>query len=141
VTEPVLLLTDDPDPALRDVCREIFIADAQAKGMPHDFRPLAIGVMRDGAVVGGLLGRTLRGWLLVDNLALPASEQGKGLGGRLLERAEAEARRRGCIGAFLNTDVFQAPRFYEKRGYSEFGRLEHPDPRQTRIWFCKRFAP
>ena len=54
--------------------------------------------------------------------------------------AEAEAIRRGCFGAFLNTDAFQAPAFYERLGYREFGRLVHPtDPRSTRIWFSKRF--
>jgi ribosomal protein S18 acetylase RimI-like enzyme len=140
MADPVLTLSDAPDQALRDLCREIFMLDAAAKGVPHDFLPLTIRVEQDGALLGGLVGRTLRGWLLVDNLAIHSSAQSQGLGSRLLRMAEEEAARRGCMGSFLNTDGFQAPAFYRRHGYSEFGRLEQDDPRLTRIWFAKRFA-
>ncbi len=138
--DPVLTLTDAPDPELKDRCRENFIADAAAKGVPNDYRPLAVHFERDGVLLGGLLGRTLRGWLYVENLALPQSELGRGYGTRLLAMAEEEAIRRGCIGVFLNTDVFMAPAFYERLGYKEFGRLPHDDDRLTRVWFSKRFT-
>ena len=140
-TPPVLTLTDDPDPELKERCRENFIADATAKGVLSDFRSLAVHFERGGVLLGGLLGRTLRGWLFIDNLALPQSELGRGYGQRIMAMAEAEAMRRGCVGAFLNTDEFQAPEFYRKLGYEEFGRLTHEDPRLTRIWFSKRFTP
>jgi GNAT superfamily N-acetyltransferase len=138
--DPVFTLTDEPDPTLKDRCRENFLADAAAKGVPNDYRTLAIHFERDGVLLGGLLGRTLRGWLYVENLALPQSELGRGYGTRLLAMAEEEAVRRSCIGVFLNTDAFMAPAFYEGLGYTEFGRLEGEDPRFTRIWFSKRFA-
>ena len=139
LTTAVLTLTDEPDPELKERCRENFIADATAKGVLSDFRALAVHFERDGVLLGGLLGRTLRGWLFIDNLALPQSELGGGYGKRIMAMAEEEAARRGCVGAFLNTDAFQAPDFYRKLGYEEFGRLEHDDPRLTRIWFSKRF--
>ena len=138
--EPALTLTDTPDPQLKELCHAIFTADAAAKAVPSDFHPLAVHFERDGILLGGLLGRTLRGWLFVETLALPHAEQGHGYGKRLLEMAEAEAMRRGCVGTFLNTDVFMAPGFYERLGYRECGRLEHPtDPRLTRIWLSRRF--
>lgn len=135
---PALILTDAPDAELKACCHDNFLADAAAKGIPSDFHPLTIRFERDGVLLGGLVGRTLRGWLYVDNLALPQSELGGGHGTRLLAMAEAEAVARGCVGSFLNTDAFQAPGFYEKLGYTEFGRLEQDDPRFTRIWFSKR---
>ena len=138
--DPVLTLTDDPDPALKDCCRANFLADAAAKGVANDYRSLAVTFERDGVLLGGLLGRTLRGWLYIEMLALPQDELGQGYGKRLLAMAEEEAIRRGCAGAFLNTDVFMAPAFYEKLGYQEFGRLEHDDPRLSRVWFSKRFS-
>jgi len=133
-------LTDAPDPALRDVIIAIFQAEAEAKGIVRDFRPLAVEVKRDGVMLGGLWGRTGRGWLHVELLALPRSEQGTGLGTRLLEMAEAEALSRGCKGAFLNTIQFQAPEFYRQRGYTEIGRIPDDPASLDRIWFVKRFA-
>ena len=138
--DPVLTLSDQPDPAVKDRCWDNFLADAAAKGVPSDFRALTIRFERDGVVLGGLVGRTLRDWLYIDNLALPQSELGQGFGRRMMAMAEGEAARRGCVGAFLNTDAFQAPDFYRRLGYAEFGRLTHDDPRMTRIWFSKRFA-
>ncbi len=135
--EPTLELTDRPDPALRDVITANFRAHAASQGVASDFRDLAIELRRDGVLLGGLQGRTGRGWLNIEYLALPAAEQGAGLGRRLLAQAEAEAVRRGCHAAFLNTIAFQAPDFYAKLGYREFGRLVDPDPRLTRIWFTK----
>ncbi len=139
--DAVVTLAAVADEELRERCRAIFIEDAIAKGVPSDFESLTIRVEHGGVLLGGLVGRTLRGFLYVDNLALSAECQCSGLGSRVLRMAEEEAIRRGCLGAFLNTDVFQAPAFYEKQGYAEFGRLVHPtDPRATRIWFGKRFA-
>ena len=138
--DPTLTLTSDTDAELRERCREIFIEDALAKGMRANFEPIAIRVERDGVLLGGLVGRTLRDFLYVDNLALAAECQFTGVGRRILRMAEDEAIRRGCIGAFLNTDAFQAPAFYEKQGYREYGRLVHPtEPLSTRIWFSKIF--
>jgi GNAT superfamily N-acetyltransferase len=133
-------LTDTPDPALRDVITAIFTAEAEAKGIARDFRPLAVEVKRDGVMLGGLWGRTGRGWLHVELLAVPRSEQGTGLGTRLLEMAEAEALARGCKGSFLNTIQFQAPDFYRQRGYTEVGRIPDDPAAHDRIWFVKRFA-
>ncbi len=136
--DPVLTLTDEPDPGLRDRTNAVFHAHAAAHGIANDFRSLSIQVERDGALVGGMLGRTGRGWLYVEHLALPPSERGAGLGRRILAMAEAEAARRGCVGVYLFTEQHQAPGFYETLGYREFGRLRHDDPRLDRIWFSKR---
>ncbi len=135
---PALTLTDQPDPALRDVIYENFRAHSASHGLAADFQPLFIEARREGALLGGLQGRTGRGWLYVELLALPAAEQGAGLGRRLLAMAEEEAARRGCHGAYLYTFAFQAPGFYEKFGYREFGRLADGDPRLDRIWLSKR---
>ena len=137
---PVFILSDTDDPALRDVIYDNFAAHSAAKGLPGDFRLLCIRMERDGVLLGGLMGRTGRGWLAIDLLALPMSEHGTGVGTRLMAMAEQEAIARGCRGAVLYTAQFQAPGFYEKLGYTEFGRLPHDEPALTRIWFRKTLA-
>lgn len=74
-------------------------------------------------VVGGLVGATYLGWLHVHALWLPEELRGLGYGADLLAAAEAEAVRRGCANAFLETLSFQALPFYEKHGYAVFCTL------------------
>ena len=46
-------------------------------------------------------------------------------------------REQGCRAAYLDTFTFQAPKFYQRLGYREFGRLDDFPPGQARIWFSK----
>ena len=45
------------------------------------------------------------------------------MGSRLMSLAEAEAMKRGCHAAWLDTFEFQAKAFYERIGYSCFATL------------------
>ncbi|XLM22551.1 GNAT family N-acetyltransferase, partial [Chromobacterium piscinae] len=77
---------------------------------PGDHRPLVIRIEDEaGQVVGGLWGYTRYGWLYTELLSAPTGARGLGLGRRLMEAAEAEARTRGCVGAWVDTHSFQAP--------------------------------
>ena len=89
------------------------------------YRPLNI-FLRDaeGAIVAGLLGHLYWGWLSVEILWVSGPLRGQGYGGRLLDMAEAEARRHGCKHVQLDTLTFQARPFYEARGYRVYGELE-----------------
>ncbi len=93
--------------------------------VPSAYRPLNI-FLRDaeGTLVGGLLGHLYWGWLAVETLWVDEQLRGQGLGGRLLDMAEAEARRYGCRHVQLDTLSFQARPFYEARGYRVYGELE-----------------
>jgi hypothetical protein len=53
---------------------------------------------------------------------------------------EAEAIRRGCHGAFLDTFSYQARPFYEKLGYEVFGTLEDYPPGHQRFYMRKRLG-
>jgi GNAT superfamily N-acetyltransferase len=92
-----------------------------------------------GKVQGGIRGASYWGWCAIDVLAVAEPYRRQGIGSRLLREAEEIARRRGCIGIRLDTVSFQAPGFYQRHGYQEFGRLEDHPPGHTRIWFMKRF--
>jgi GNAT superfamily N-acetyltransferase len=91
----------------------------------------------DGDIAAGLAGNTYGDWLFVEELWVRADLRGRGVGRELLGLAEARARERGCHSAWLDTFSFQAPWFYPKLGYREFGRLDYP-PGQQHIFFRKR---
>lgn len=98
-------------------------------------------VARDenGAVAGGVKGKSEYSWLFVDWLWIRADQRGQGLGSRLLAAAEAEARARGCAGIYLGSFTFQAPDFYKRAGYVEFGRIDGFPPGQALVFLLKRF--
>ena len=92
----------------------------------------------DGSTQAGLHGVTFFHWMFSRLLRLAEPFRKQGLGSRLRSRAEALARERRAANCFLDTFSFQAPGFYEKHGYREFGRLDDQPPGYSRIWFSKR---
>ncbi len=80
----------------------------------------ALGVFcRDeaGAMTGGLIADKRGLWLCINYLWVSESVRGTGLGTTLMNRAEQEASRLGCIHSLVDTFSFQALPFYEKLGY------------------------
>jgi GNAT superfamily N-acetyltransferase len=110
----------------------------QEMGGPYDREPVTV-LARDaqGEVKGGLLGLTYWNWLFIDWLWLARDMRGQGLGTQLLARAEAIARERGCTDAYTDTFSFQAPGFWQRNGYAEFGRLDAMPRGHARLWFRK----
>jgi GNAT superfamily N-acetyltransferase len=82
--------------------------------------------LRDGQdrIRGGILGDIWGGWLHVSILWVEKEFRGSGHGVALMRAAEDEAKRLGCRYVHLDSLSFQAPAFYEKLGYVEFGRLK-----------------
>ncbi len=78
----------------------------------------------EGQIIGGAQGWTAFEWLHIDVLWLKESLRGKGVGRQLMEATEAEAKRRGCKYAKLETFSFQAPEFYKRNGYTVFAELD-----------------
>ena len=105
-----------------------------------DYRPLTL-LLKDteGRIVGGLLGKTEWGWLHVETLAIREEYRNQGYGSKLLALAEEEAVARACHDVLLDTFSFQAPSFYEKRGYAVFGMLENVGE-HTRYFLRKRLG-
>jgi GNAT superfamily N-acetyltransferase len=95
---------------------------------------------RTDAVIGGLHGRILYGWLFIELLVVPEQVRGQRMGSQLMAMAEDLARERGCVGVWLDTFDFQAPDFYRKHGYEAFGQLDDYPPGHQRLFFKKRIS-
>ncbi len=133
-------LEAEPDEAHREIILALLRAYNDEAGGPSRRDQLVVTV-RDGGgtVVGGLWGYTGFGYLFIDLLMLGPA-RGVGLGRAIMELAENEARRRGLIGIWLDTWTFQAPGFYERLGFIEFGRIKEYPPGHDMIFYSKRIA-
>jgi GNAT superfamily N-acetyltransferase len=74
-----------------------------------------------GKVQGGVRGQTYWSWCSIEWLAVAEPYRRQGVGSRLLMKSEEIARARGCVGIRLDSVSFQAPDFYRRHGYTEFG--------------------
>lgn len=92
---------------------------------------------KKGAVQAGIKAISYFNWMFVDWLWVAEEHRGKDYGTQLMAQLEAVARERGCVGVFLDTFTFQAPAFYTKLGYKEFGRVPNFPPGFERIYFTK----
>jgi ribosomal protein S18 acetylase RimI-like enzyme len=110
--------TDEDATALRDA---LFAYNAAATGY-RDGRSLSCFVHDDaGRLIAGIDGFTWGGYARVELLWVDEHLRGRGIGGRLLECVEDEARERSCKVLVVDSHSFQAPDFYRARGYREVG--------------------
>jgi GNAT superfamily N-acetyltransferase len=94
----------------------------------------------DGRVIGGALCEVGRGWLHISVLWVDDRHRGRGLGRQIVAETEAEARRRGCHSAYLDTFSYQARPFYEKLGYAVCGILDDYPTGHQRYFMTKKLA-
>ncbi|RTL39419.1 MAG: GNAT family N-acetyltransferase [Burkholderiales bacterium] len=107
----------------------------------HDVQPLcSFARLSNGRIVGGLTAKTYWNCLDLAFLWVEASHRRTGLGRRLVLAAEAEAVRRGCRFALVDTFSFQARPFYERLGYRQFGALGGFDRGHVRHYMTKELA-
>ncbi|TCL74732.1 GNAT family N-acetyltransferase [Rhizobium sp. BK251] len=136
---PLLDLTDEPSESDLSVISDGIAHFNDEDIRPSERRPLAVLIRDDdGKVIGGLSGRTAWGWLFVQLLFVPEALRGQGMAGRLLAKAEDEARARGCQGAWIDTFNPPALRAYLRQGYEVFGELPDYPPGRTRSFLRKR---
>jgi len=141
-SEPIVILTDAPTADENHAIGSGLARFNEQQSGLRGGRPLAV-IVRDPETrqpVGGLTGRTSLGVLFIDLFFLPDDLPGHGLGSRLLQLAEEEARERGCISALLYTINFQAPDFYKRHGYQVLGVVPCLPPGTSRIFMTKPLA-
>ncbi|WDR06254.1 GNAT family N-acetyltransferase [Devosia rhodophyticola] len=128
-----------PDPVARATIGTGLGQFNEADVGPADRRGLAVFVRDEhDAVVGGLSGFTAWGWLYVQWLWLDELWRGKRLAAKMLAMAEAEAQKRGCHGAHIDTFNPLALKAYQRAGYVIFGQLDDFPKGRTRYFLQRR---
>ncbi|WP_311791467.1 MULTISPECIES: GNAT family N-acetyltransferase [Pantoea] len=89
-------------------------------------------------IKGGLLAHTWFGTLDIHYLWIDEAYRQHGTGRQLMQKAEEEARSRGCHMAVVDTLSFQARGFYEKLGYRVYGEQDGYAQRFARYYLAKR---
>ena len=142
MVEPALFLTDVADDEAYRIVNEGIADHAAEQAGYWDALPLYV-LARDPSnerILGGVIGRTSLGLMFIELFYLPPELRNRGIGTRMLHMAEEEAVRRGCRAAVLYTISFQAPAFYERRGWREFGRIACHPTGTSRIFMTKDLA-
>lgn len=100
--------------------------------------PVRTVCVESGNVVAGLDAAVYWGKLHIRLLWVNPDHQSKGLGSQLMGWAEGQGRKLGCASAVVDTMSFQAPEFYVKLGYEQFGFSEGYEGGASRHYFEKR---
>jgi len=132
-------LTQEPTEEQRQAILQPLIEynDAQTGGSKSE--PFALMVKdQNGEILGGLYGRMIFRWMFIELLSVPEQGRGQGIGSKLMAQAEALAKEKNCYGVWLDTFDFQAPEFYRKLGFSQFGEIVDYPPGHKRHFFQKR---
>ncbi|MPM24175.1 hypothetical protein SDC9_70656 [bioreactor metagenome] len=120
--------------------RHLMAYNARFLTEKHDYTTIK-ALDADGALLGGISFAVFGRCCYIALLWMGENARGRGVGGELLARAEAEARRRGCSYMRLNTHSFQAPGFYPKFGYQLAAEwADYPQIGYTNREFRKELA-
>lgn len=134
-----LSVTSTPSPDEIDLIGSSLAAFNDTDVGPAQRQTLAVLARdKDGSLLAGISGYTAWGWLYVQWLWVRETERGRGLAGRMLAAAEAEAKSRGCHGSYIDTFNPVALRAYERAGYRPFGSLADFPAGRTRTFLQKQ---
>jgi GNAT superfamily N-acetyltransferase len=97
---------------------------------------------KEGVLRGGLIASRKGNWLCIDFLWVDETVRGSGLGRALMEDAEQEAMKMGCLFAMVDTFSFQALPFYQKQGYAlQMSLPDFPQTGMQRHYLTKTLSP
>ena len=102
---------------------EITQFNLDAIGIAEVHELLTVETDVDGELTAGVYGWSWGGTCWIEALWVREDMRRGGVGSRLLDAAEKEARRQGCAQIALDTHTFQAPSFYERHGFDVVGEL------------------
>jgi GNAT superfamily N-acetyltransferase len=126
MSDETLTHTDPTPEHVQYLEDRIYEYNSAATGI-DDGELLAFVAREQARIVAGIAGNTWGRTCELRQFWVEQSRRRRGLGTKLLQAAEAEARRRGCAQIVLMTFSFQAPAFYQRHGFEVVATLDdHP---------------
>ena len=116
-------------------------AHGRAQVLDSNAEPIACGLYEDGRLIAGATGRTECQRLFVNYLWVDEHLRGQGLGSELLRQLEAQALRRGCLDALIETLSDRTADLYERLGYVCMAHVHDYIPGFTRHILIKVWKP
>lgn len=92
----------------------------------------------NGEIIGGIAGTGFWQHMHIDFLWVDEAARGRRIAEQLMGEMEQYARKAGCRLIVVDTFSFQAPGFYKKQGFVEFGVLENHPAGHSQHYFEKR---
>ncbi len=91
-----------------------------------------------GKIVGGLQAFFDTESIYIDSFWVDEKLRRQGFGTKLLNEAEQEAIKNGCVFSLVDTWNFQAEEFYLKNGYENIGELKNYWHNYSKIFLRKK---
>ena len=114
------------------------LRDYNSEFVSNESTPVRAVVTDDSdQVIAGIDSIAHWGKVHVGILWVDADHRGKGLGVRLMRWAEEQGRAIGCHAVVVDTLSFQAPGFYRKLGYTQFGATRNYEGGHGKFYFEK----
>lgn len=136
--ELTFTLEVDPSPETKRLIIDPLIAFNEAQAGPRNPKEFTFFVHSERReLVGGLLGSTHWNHFFVAAVFVHEQFRRAGIGRELMKRAEALALAQGYDAIYLDTFDFQAPDFYEKLGFTVFGKLPDYPTGHQRFYLVK----
>ncbi len=124
-----------------DAMRDGVIAYGRQQAQGSDAQDIACALYQDGELIAGAWGRTEFQRLYVNYLWVHADHRGQGLGGDCLRQVEAQALKRGCVDALIETLLDDVAELYEHLGYACISHVHDYVPGFTRHTLLKVWSP
>jgi GNAT superfamily N-acetyltransferase len=137
-------ITVDPETAAEDIkflqesIRECAIETAVRQWPDAKMEPLTIVIRNEqNTIVGGLVGELFLGGMMIKVLWLAEEYRNQDYGTKLMQMAENWARQNNAQTLWLDTYSYQAPKFYEKLGFEQFGFVQGQEEGPIRQFYKK----
>lgn len=135
-------LHDEAVPAAAlSAIRDGVILHGRQQTQGSDARDIACALYDGDTLLAGGFGRTEFERLYVDYLWVRPDARSQGLGSDCLRQLEAQALRRGCVDALIETLLDEVAELYEHLGYACVAHLHDYVPGFTRHTLMKVWRP
>lgn len=113
------------------------MAKTNGKLKRPDIEIMKVARDNSGIIIGGISGSTYLSSLEIEVLWVNEDYRGQNIASQLLKETENEAKEAGCQLAHLTTYSFQAPLFYQKRGFVVCGEVDG-FPNNIKLYILKK---